>query len=316
MKGLFAWIDRDASEEAEQLMLQALQVEPEFPPAIARLAEIKWGKGELDVAVKLIERAIGVEPQASWMRELACMMYLDADDRKAAGDVVAVFPNDSSAIILLAAYDGDYRTAAATPRDNGTLGFGFEVTNRAYWISVRAAALQDGSLPQSIAKLRNRIALPEGQESAVIGPDPKIGGLFTLAYWLRVHGDRPAADRLNLALRHWVDRYDTPPSLLHGVVQVLAGERDAALKSLAAETRGSHLYFWWLLERDPIWAPLRADPRFQAALATERQYATRQRAIIEQMRQRGEVPRRGAGSGQVVRLVHGVTKRREQRTPE
>jgi len=49
-------------------------------------------------------------------------------------------------------------------------------------------------------------------------------------------------------------------------------------------------YRWAVLERDPLWEKTRPDPRFQAALAAERTYAAKQRALFETMRRNGEVP--------------------------
>ena len=40
MKGLYLWLDRGAAEEAQHWMLKALEVGPEFPPALARLGAI------------------------------------------------------------------------------------------------------------------------------------------------------------------------------------------------------------------------------------------------------------------------------------
>ena len=46
------------------------------------------------------------------------------------------------------------------------------------------------------------------------------------------------------------------------------------------------------IERDPLWDAMRSDPRFQAIAAEARAHAAAQRALLEEMRRKGEVPYR------------------------
>ena len=73
----------------------------------------------------------------------------------------------------------------------------------------------------------------------------------------------------------------------------LQGHRDAAVAELAEAFQSGELTDWWYtIERDPLWDAMRSDPRFQAIAAEARAHAAAQRALLEEMRRKGEVPYR------------------------
>ena len=53
--------------------------------------------------------------------------------------------------------------------------------------------------------------------------------------------------------------------------------------------------WWYTFERDPaLQSALGADPRFQSLVARVRQHVSFQSTLLQQMRERGEVPTRKA----------------------
>lgn len=75
-------------------------------------------------------------------------------------------------------------------------------------------------------------------------------------------------------------------------IQLLAGDRDGAFANLAQELHQSHWPGWWLFERQPVVDEVRHDPRLIALEELESTRMAEQRAILDRMRQDGEVPRR------------------------
>jgi len=81
---------------------------------------------------------------------------------------------------------------------------------------------------------------------------------------------------------------------------MLLGETERALADLAASFRDDRDYtqWWYTLDHDPIWWDARSDERFRALATEVRAYAARERQAVEEMRRRGEIPRRaGAVAG-------------------
>ena len=85
--------------------------------------------------------------------------------------------------------------------------------------------------------------------------------------------------------------------LPRGLAKLLLGDRDAALAELAAAFDEDHDYrqWWYTIDHDPSWSPLRDDPRFKAIADRVRAHVQQQRAALEVLRRDGKVPRRGAG---------------------
>ncbi len=279
-------------DQAEEYYAKALALGPEFPPAIARLAELTWSRGQAAEGIKLIERALRADSDAPWLRILACAMYLDADDRQAAGSVAEGMPANSDASVMLAAYDGDYRSAAA---HQGEWMYPMGPSVYSYWMAVDSLAIESGTIDQTIALLREKLSLHERATSVTLpGGWDSIIGAVVLAHLLKVKGDRAALAPLLLSLKVFADRDENPPGVFHGTVQALSGDREAAIDSFTAAYRKDHYYTWWIRLRDPLLAELRKDPRYLAAFQIELDRVATQQKILKEMRDKGEVPRRSA----------------------
>jgi predicted Zn-dependent protease len=125
-------------------------------------------------------------------------------------------------------------------------------------------------------------------------------GAVYIAELMRLQGKRAEAQRIFDGLPNVIQKrpeYNFRDSLM-GVLMVVTGRPDAGLDLLARETERLHHHpYWYVVFRsDELLRSVRNDPRFQAILAHERAYSARQRALLEQMRQTGDVPFRGATS--------------------
>jgi len=119
--------------------------------------------------------------------------------------------------------------------------------------------------------------------------------LFALAAWRDApyftDGER-AALALAEAVTRLSDRSDPVPDEIWNEVARHYDER--ALAELAIAQKMRKYYRWWYLaELDPLYARFRSEPRFRALTDQARQYRVEQRALLEQMRSKGEVPKRG-----------------------
>jgi hypothetical protein len=83
---------------------------------------------------------------------------------------------------------------------------------------------------------------------------------------------------------------------------MLLGRREDALRDLAASLRvdHDHVEWWYTIDRDPIWDDVRDTPAFRRLAAEARHFASGERAAVDAMRGRGEIPRRPASTQAVV----------------
>jgi hypothetical protein len=122
------------------------------------------------------------------------------------------------------------------------------------------------------------------------------------AHLLRANGQRAESEKVLDEALAWVNRKRDPTReymvwwplrRLRADMLALQGNRDAAVAELAEALRsGERTDWWYTIERDPLWDSMRSDPRFQAIATEARAHAAAQRALLEEMRRKGEVPYR------------------------
>jgi tetratricopeptide (TPR) repeat protein len=76
------------------------------------------------------------------------------------------------------------------------------------------------------------------------------------------------------------------------VALALLQRNEEAIEALERFSSAYGWRWWYLLQRDPSFAQIRSDPRFQRLLTQARAHAAEQRKILEGMRRAGRVPDR------------------------
>jgi hypothetical protein len=145
--------------------------------------------------------------------------------------------------------------------------------------------------------LRSRYHLKEGHELDEFQFDP----VLAMAQILNDKGDTEAARRLATQVLKVLDGSNSPPSwvfspnVYRGKAHLVMGEADAALRDFenAAHADFAGLYdYFWSIQYDNMWDPIRSDPRFQALMSLQRTRIDRQREVLDEMRRQGQIPAR------------------------
>jgi DNA-binding winged helix-turn-helix (wHTH) protein len=271
-------------------VIETAKIDPQFAAELTQLSLMRSLQGEFAEGVLLAERAIAADPANPWSRsrQSAYNRYLELGDLAAARDVVAGSSAAGLAPFQLFQYLGDWRAAGEAVYDvpeqlrsacNDTLAAE----------AVRDLALHTGDFARAIC---------------VMDSAPSALSAVALAHVLQANGQRAESEKLLDDTLAWVNREpdSTQDSMLwsHRRVRAdalaLQGHLDAAVTELAAAFRsGERTHWWYTIERDPVWNSMRSDPRFQAIATEARAHAATQRALLEEMRRKGEVPYRSRG---------------------
>lgn len=284
----------------EPEMLALLELDPEFYPALQRTAKYRsLNHGHPAEAIAIIERAIRVDPQNPWAPHTAVAFYLDVGDLAAAREVAELTPfSRDSARPVLEQYQGRWREAAAAARAPRGHAFGF---NESWGVveGMRDAALRDGTLRPTITLLRDRYALAAQPTLRLDVGNFRV--TVPLAQLLLRQGAHQEAEALLRETIRWIDA-DTRFGPVYkrrtrSQAWMLLGQRELALRDLAASFAEDNDYNqWWYTRRfDPVFDAVRGDPRFAEIFRAVDAHVALERQAVAAMRERGEIPRRGAG---------------------
>jgi TolB-like protein/DNA-binding winged helix-turn-helix (wHTH) protein/Tfp pilus assembly protein PilF len=286
--------------EAEQMLLAALKVDPQFSLALKQLSLMRSFQGKFAEGVMLAERAIAADPANQWsrQRQSAYSRYIELGDLAAARDVIAGSDAAGLAPFQVFLYLGDWRAAGEAVYDIP------ERLRSAYhnWLAaeaVRDLALKTGDFARAIRFIESGglgVAAPYELNPV------NIYVAVPFAHLLREKGQRAESERVLDEALAWVNRKRDPTRdymvwwplrRLRADMLALQGNRDAAVVELAEALRsGERTDWWYTIERDPLWDSMRSDRRFQAIATEARAHAAAQRALLEEMRSKGEVPYR------------------------
>jgi hypothetical protein len=115
---------------------------------------------------------------------------------------------------------------------------------------------------------------------------------------LRAKGEKARATqvaRASLAsIERVVDDPQSRPTALYwrAVALAVLGDSEGALQSLQAAAHDGVRWGWWLIEREPAFAELKSDVRYQAIIAELSDLATKQATLVAEMRKAHTLPQR------------------------
>jgi Tfp pilus assembly protein PilF len=265
--------------EREALLLQALRVAPDFHPALARLAVLRAVQGRVAEAVGLAEQAVAIDPRALWVLTRPVHFYLELGDVAAARSFAAEQAESARAALWLpiCLFAGQPQRAAEILRAHPER-WSDSLSEDVEAYVIRDAALLSGRLADASHELAPR----DGEDGAI--------KTIARAQVRLAAGDRREAERL---ARLVLDLDAEPVRITpQAIALAILGRHDAALDRLEQIFGQDGMRWWYTFEGERAFASLHGNPRFQALAAKARARATAQRKLLDQMRERGEVPRR------------------------
>ena len=292
-KAFMLYVHRSDVAGSEALLREALEINPDFQGALLMLAEFRhmWS-GEFAEAVGLAERAIALDPDDDVARTSAATMYLDLDDPQAAEHVLRGVRARADADVELAKYRRDVRRAAeiayGLSDDDDWAAGPFSTLGEA----ICDAAAQSGDFARAIQLLESKYATGEGPVMR------RRGVSVVYAVTLKLAGDTERSARVarNLLVALTAEEVGRPKdwfSRERAAMFAVLGEDAKAMELLEDSQRMKLFTRWWYTgELDPLYARLHSDPRFKALVERAKQHREQQRALLEEMRNKGVVPRR------------------------
>jgi TolB-like protein/DNA-binding winged helix-turn-helix (wHTH) protein len=303
LKGLFLWIlDKDMAQ-VESLYLQALSINPNYHPALARLGQMRAFRGDYAEGVKLLERALAIDPQAQWVREFTVVAYLNIGDAAAARDVLGTTQGPAAGVnICILTFEGARRAAAEAAHAlfNSRHPEVLPASELCAARSIRDEALAARQYDQAVRTL----AAQYGVHSGALDEAARIAFVWGLPYAqvLRAKGEQARATKVARAALAAIERsIDDPQNLpealyWRAVALGVLGDADGALQSLEAAVRGGHHWCWWLIDREPAFAALEKNVRYQAIIAELSDSSRKQATLVAEMRKTHALPQRPAGA--------------------
>jgi tetratricopeptide (TPR) repeat protein len=301
---VFYW--RGDMDSAADLLVAALNRNPLYEPALARLEEVRWVNGQGAAAVNLGEQVLARDPQSDLARQILQLAYLDMGELAAAKAVTPANGNGAASMhIALSLYGRDFKHAAelayAAAASNTLAGVGEIRAVRA----IRIAARQTGGLARAAAFFEQRGAISWDKSGPLVQGDVTSMQVnaIGLADMLLQQGERTRARQLleaSLAAMDHDERDNQRGAIWYFVTRSLAlAMLERNDEALAALRRGFELHAplqegWYYFEIEPVFAGLRKDARFAALRAQLQALMKTQIMELQRLRSQGLVPARGA----------------------
>lgn len=282
-------------KESMRLLHAALESNPEFFPALDDLANNTWFfTGEFADAIRIGERALALEPESDDMRNLVAMVYLDLDDPQTAAALLRDSPQTAEARVSLAQYRHEPRRAA----EIATRAAGDTFRWVHHSLSPFAEAVRDSEIGN--ANPAAAVAIIESVKAKwTTTPISYRSLLAVYCHALQLAAESRRARETAESLLRLLDAEAVGrPAFWFGRERAAAfmvlGRDDLALAELTGSQRLHHFVRWWYTgELDPLYERLHHDQRFQELVAAAARHRSEQRARLEELRSRGEIPDRG-----------------------
>jgi DNA-binding winged helix-turn-helix (wHTH) protein/TolB-like protein/Tfp pilus assembly protein PilF len=293
-QAFFVMVGRSDVAAHDRLVREALTISPGYEPALFQLAVSKYEySGQFAQAIRLAEEAIS-QHRSSASRTLAATIYLDLDDPVAATAVIDKSPDYAPAQVKIAQYQHDPRRAAE-------LAWSVHNDTETAPTAPIAEALRDGAiLSGDYARVLKQFEARYAIQATEAEPRVWSRGLgLVYAHTLVLAGETERGRKLATSIlvqleAESVGRAENWFCRERAAAFAILGDDERVLAELAIAQRVGKYYRWWYLaELDPLFARFRSDARFRALTEQARKYRVEQRALLEQMRSKGEVPKRG-----------------------
>lgn len=299
----FQQIDRGNSgrESAELLMQEFLAVHPDYYPALHRLARYRWlHYHSPSQAIALVEKAIAEDPQNPLARKAAATFYLDIEDEVAAAEVATgTAISSATASPALELYAGNWRGAGlAAQRDEAFTFDVFEAHGSPEALRDMALHTRDYTTAESLLCTRYAMSIDGPVQVALAN----FRAWVLLAHLQLLQGREERAREILESVIAWIDsdRVYGPVYNLRTRAQaeMLLGRRADAMRDLTSSFQVDRDYveWWYTIERDPTWDDVRDSSEFQALATAAKRFASEERAKVEALRSRGEIPQRTAAT--------------------
>jgi hypothetical protein len=165
-----------------------------------------------------------------------------------------------------------------------------------YWATANALrdeAIQTGNFASAVDLIERSVQLFSGSSLM-----RNRGLLLTYAHVLLLSGETRRGREVLTAMLQQLDaeQIGRPPHIYaweRAAIFAMLGEDERAIDELAlSQKMGRYVGWQYMAEHDPIYSRVRRDPRFQALVAQARAHSDQQRALLNEMRRKGEVPTR------------------------
>jgi tetratricopeptide (TPR) repeat protein len=305
LKGMFLINSHGDDKEIKALMMQALNVNPNYFPALTRLGQIYVADDDrVADGIELMERALAIDPKANWIREVLATSYLYIGEGAAAQDVLQAEGGDirgaQACVLVLQRNEqgaAQFAYAFLSVPHPGTLPTS-EICAAA---AIRNEAIRTGQFERAIRVLQRQYSLHVGsleEDEAV-----RFSVIWGLPYaeTLLAKGEQARGTQLARAILAEVERVmdhpDTQPQSGYWRARALAvlGERSEAMAALESAVAHGFTSRLWMIDHEPSIVALRSDPRYQQTFARQKQRVDEQRAALAELRKAHRVPERHSG---------------------
>ncbi len=301
MKATMIYYGRGDIDGAVELAMAALNRNPLYGPALARLEQLRLATGHDAEAINLGEQVLANDSHADQARVILAHAYLGLDDMAAAQAVAGSDNPGLQTVIRL--YQHDFQRAATlayAAAASNTLSAASEVAATG---AIRIAARSNGQYARAAAFFTQRGAIKWDATGRLLQGDVTSIQLnaVCVADMLLQMGERARATELleaSLAAMdrdvHEYQRGENWYYIMRPVALALLGRNDAALAVLQTAVRSGLAYedAWYRLDLEPAFASLRSDPRFAALRAQLRTHTQAERQALQRLRAQGLVPAR------------------------
>lgn len=287
--------------EIESLVVRSLELSPNQPQAQETLAGLRMAyQRRFADGIKILERILAQERTSTYYRDRLAIEYTNAGDVAAAEDVIAGAAYKSSQIITLSSRRQWREAVAIFAQPENVLPDIWVLMK--YWFALRMDAHQSGNYAAARTFFENDDSIKwdkNGMPTVVIPMETHLTTVISLADILQKTG---APERARLILEASLvsiktasekfERGDQWLRLPRFQALALLGRDADALQVLEQMAPGAGACDWREFEVDPIFDRLRHDPRFSHFLEKSRQYDQAQLALVQKMRDNGDIPQR------------------------